>query len=141
MKTFDATIVATITMSVDAETREEAIRKVCYAIPSKKLSKDASRVIYNLNIEDIRLTEVGIMDASNGHDPMLVDKINQAYIKKDYDFGMIVDILVNRDIKEFIAVTGHKNPAEMSHKIKCHDYCQFVADDKDLQTIINYCRI
>ena len=140
MKTFDATIVATIIMSVDAETRQEAIEKVRYAIPSKKLSKDASRVIYNLHIEDISLTEVGIMDASNGHDPWLVDKINQCYTKKIDLFFAIVRSLAERDVDEIgdICDTGID---DMTKKDLARLYCNRIADDRDLVTIINYCRI
>lgn len=140
MKTFDATVVATITMSVDAETREEAIRKVCYAIPSKKLSKDASRVIYNLNIEDILLTEVGIMDASNGHDPRLVDKINQCYSKRIDLFFAIVRVLAERDVDE-IGIICDTGIDDMTEKDLARLYCNSIADDKDLATIINYCKI
>lgn len=141
MKTFDVTVVATVTMQVDAETRKDAIDIVHYKLPRQKLSPYDGRVEYHLTIEDIHLTEVGIMDTSNGHCPCLVDKINQAYIKKPYDFGLIIDTLINRDLKDFMETTGHNKPSEMNAKIKYHDYCQFVADDQDLKTIINYCRI
>ena len=141
MKTFDVSVVATITMQVDAETRKDAIDIVHYKLPRQKLSPYNGSVEYNINIEDILLSEVGIMDTSNGHCPCLVDKINQAYIKKPHDFGLIVDALVNRDLKEFVETTGHKSPSEISAKIRHHDYCQFVADDQDLRAIINYCRI
>lgn len=140
MKSFDATIVATIIMSVDAETRQEAIEKVRYAIPSKKLSKDASRVIYNLHIEDIILTEAGIMDASNGHDPKLVDKINQCYSKKINLFFAIVRLLAERDVDE-IGDICDTNIDDMAKKDLARLYCNRIADDQDLVTIINYCRM
>lgn len=140
MKTFDATVAAKIRMSVDAETRQEAIKKVRYAIPSKKLSKDASRVIYNLHIEDIILTEKGIMDASNGHDQWLVDKINQCYSKKIDLFFAIVRSLAERDVDE-IGDICDMGIDDMTKKDLARLYCNRIADNRDLVTIINYCRM
>ena len=76
MKTFDATVVALLTMSVSAESKEHAIAKVRDAVPSGVFSK-SGRMLYAITIDDIHLTEIGIMDGSTSHRKELVDKINE----------------------------------------------------------------
>lgn len=140
MKTFDATVKATITMKVGAETKEEAIRKVKRTVPTRGVNSNSGETLYTITIEDVHITEVGIMDTSNGHDPWLVDKINQCYSKKIDLFFAIVRSLAERDVDEIgdICDTGID---DMTKKDLARLYCNRIADDRDLVTIINYCRM
>ena len=80
------------------------------------------------------------MDETNNHDPQLVECINKAWNDeaKRKDFITIVDCLAKRDIDEFI------NPefyAMRDDKERCCEYRQNIADDKDLDTILCYCKM
>lgn len=138
MKTFDATIVATITMSVDAETKRDAMDIVHFRLPSQKLSPYDGRVIYHLTIEDIHLTEVSIMDGSTSHDKDLIMQINRCYVKSRELFYDIIRLLANRDADEF-----DDSIDLVTDNIKdiAYYYLHAIADDQDLQTIANYCRV
>lgn len=138
MKTFDATIVATITMSVDAETKRDAMDIVHFRLPSQKLCPYDGRVIYHLAIEDIHLTEVSIMDGSTSHDKDLIMQINRCYVKSRELFYDIIRLLANRDADEF-----DDSIDLVTDNIKdiAYYYLHAIADDQDLQTIANYCRV
>lgn len=75
-----------------------------------------------------------IMDCSNNHSPRLVAAINTAYRNKQEDLIKIVRTLAERDNEE--TILAKLNPYDM-----CHEYCQFVADNHDLETILCYCRM
>jgi hypothetical protein len=138
MKTFDATIVATITMSVDAETKRDAMDIVHFRLPSQKLCPYDGRVVYHLTIEDIHLTEVSIMDGSTSHDKDLIMQINRCYVKSRELFYDIIRLLANRDADEF-----DDSIDLVTDNIKdiAYYYLHAIADDQDLQTIANYCRV
>jgi hypothetical protein len=138
MKTFDATIVATITMSVDAETKRDAMDIVHFRLPSQKLCPYDGRVVYHLPIEDIHLTEVSIMDGSTSHDKDLIMQINRCYVKSRELFYDIIRLLANRDADEF-----DDSIDLVTDNIKdiAYYYLHAIADDQDLQTIANYCRV
>ena len=137
MKTFDATIVATITMQVNAETKKDAMDIVHFRLPSQKLCPYNGSVIYHLTIEDIHLTEISIMDGSTSHDKRLVNLINQCYAERRDAFFEIVGLLSKRDVDEFDDFdTNTASRHDLAYR-----YLHAIADDLDLQTIINYCRI
>jgi hypothetical protein len=137
MKTFDATITASITMSVSAESEGHAIAKVRDTIPSTVFSKYGSRMLYAITIDDIHLTEIRIMDGSTSHDKRLVNLINQCYAERRDAFFEIVGLLSKRDVDEFDDFdTNTASPYDLAER-----YLHAIADDLDLQTIINYCRI
>lgn len=138
MKTFDATIMATITMSVDAETKGGAMDIVHFRLPSQKLCPYDGRVIYHLTIEDIHLTEVSIMDGSTSHAPRLVKLINQCYVARKDLFFEVVRLLAQRDRDEF---DDSIDANTASIKDIAYHYLHAIADDQDLETIINYCRL
>ena len=77
---------------------------------------------------------VEVMDATNNHSLLLVKKINKAYSEKPLDFLKIVRFLAERDNEQTIL-------AKCDTYMACHDYCQYVADDADLATIIAYCMV
>lgn len=138
MKTFDATIVASITMSVSAESEGHAIAKVRDTIPSAVFSKYGSRMLYAITIDDIHLTKVSIMDGSTSHDKDLIMQINRCYAQRQDLFYDIIRMLAQRDVDEF---DDSININTASIKDIAYHYLHAIADDLDLQTIINYCRL
>lgn len=137
MKTFDATITASITMSVEAESKTHAIAKVKNTVPSGVFSK-SGRMLYAITIDDIHLTEVSIMDGSTSHDRDLIMQINKCYVKSRELFYDIIRLLSNRDADEFDDSIDLVND---NIKDIAYYYLHAIADDQDLQTIANYCRI
>lgn len=138
MKTFDATITAIITMSVDAETEKDAMDIVHFRLPSKKICPYDGRVVYHLTIDDILLTEVRIMDGSTSHDKDLIMQINTCYAQRRELFYEIISLLAKRDVDEF---DDSININTASIKDIAYHYLHAIADDQDLQTIANYCRV
>lgn len=138
MKTFDVMITATITMSVDAESEGHAITKIKSTIPSKVLGAHYKRLLYAISIDEIHLTETSIMDGSTSHDKDLIMQINICYAKKRDLFYEIIKLLSSRDRDEFDDSID-ANTASM--KDIAHYYLHAIADDQDLQTICNYCRV
>jgi hypothetical protein len=87
------------------------------------------------NFED---DEEYIMDCTNNHDAELVKRINKAYHAQPFRFIRIVDLLIGRDYREFVAKVGERpKPGDFGYISK---YCQLIADNKDLETILSYCR-
>jgi hypothetical protein len=138
MKTFDATVVATITMSVQAPSFVSAMDKVRDAIPSSVLAKNSNKLLYAISIEDIHLTEVSIMDGSTSHSPRLVELINQCYVERQDLLFEVVRLLAQRDRDEF---DDSIDANTASIKDIAYHYLHAIADDQDLITIINYCRL
>lgn len=95
-----------------------------------------------------------IMNNTNGHNPDLVEKINNLYNnpKKKECFYTIIQALMYRDGEEIIdkGITTEKNFYYSScdwhgefyryAELFAHDYLMHVADDRDLEIIINFCR-
>lgn len=138
MKTFDATITATITMSVDAESEGHAITKIKSTIPSKVLGARNKRLLYAISIDEIHLTETRIMDGSTSHDKTLIESVNRCYAHRNELFYEIIRLLADRDIDEFDESID-TNTASM--KDIAYHYLHAIADDEDLRTIIYYCRL
>lgn len=88
-----------------------------------------------------------IIDTTNNHDPELVAKINIAWNEKREQFCPILRALYERDIKE-IMESDAWNWTDNSESVKetLHDewdvhadnYLQHIADDTDLECILNY---
>lgn len=95
---------------------------------------DNTKDIQIVGFDDDEPASADLMDTSNNHDPALVELINKAYREKPKDVWKIVRFLAERD-SEF-AILSKVDPRNA-----CHDYCQHIADDKDLDTILNYCKI
>jgi len=89
-----------------------------------------------------------IMDATNNHNPELVAKINAAWNTKREQFFPILCALYKRDIKEILdsdAFTFPKYDVEDAYlylsanwDIEAYNYLQHIADDTDLECILNY---
>ena len=75
-----------------------------------------------------------VMDCTNSHSPRLVTAINKAYKEKREDFYNIVRLLAERDGR-------HDVLTENGNFDACHLYCQDIADNADLETILCYCRM
>lgn len=90
-----------------------------------------------------------IMDTSNGHNPELVAKINDAWNEKREQFCPILRALYARDIKEIMdSDAWNWTDNEESVKETLHDewdfhadnYLMHIADDLDLKTILAFLR-
>lgn len=89
-----------------------------------------------------------IMDTTNGHDSKLVVKINIAWNEKREQFFPIMCALYKRDVQEILdsdAFTFPKYDVEDAYRylkdnwdIEAYNYLQHIADDTDLECILNY---
>lgn len=80
-----------------------------------------------------------LMDTTNGHSESLVIRINDAYMYANKPFKQIATTLAIRDKEEFVDAVGC-NPEDANIDELCYYYCMRVADDKDLETILSFCR-
>ena len=94
-----------------------------------------------------------IMDTTNGHSPELVARINVAWNEKREQFFPIICALYKRDIEDeeimnsdaFIFPWQHEYTADDAYRylveswdIEAYNYLQHIADDTDLECILNY---
>lgn len=92
-----------------------------------------------------------IMDTTNSHNPELVAKINTAWNTKREQFFLIMCALYKRDIKEIMESEAFTFPWEHGYTaddaylylaeswdIEAYNYLQHIADDTDLECILNY---
>ena len=89
-----------------------------------------------------------IMDTTNNHNPELVAKINIAWNEKREQFFPILCALYKRDVQEILdsdAFTFPKYDADEAYHylkdnwdIEAYNYLQHIADDTDLECILNY---
>ena len=80
-----------------------------------------------------------LMDTTNGHSESLVIRINDAYMYANKPFKQIATTLAIRDKEEFVDAVGC-NPEDANIDELCYYYCMRVADDRDLETILSFCR-
>ena len=90
-----------------------------------------------------------IMDTTNGHDPELVRKINQAWNEKREQFCPILRSLYERDIKEIMDsdawdwtddVESVKETLYDEWDFHAYNYLMHIADDWDLKAILYFLR-
>ena len=90
-----------------------------------------------------------VMDTTNGHDPELVRKINQAWNEKREGFCPILRALYARDIKEIMdsdawnwtdEAESVKETLHDDWDIHADNYLMYIADDLDLRTILTFLR-
>lgn len=92
-----------------------------------------------------------IMDTTNSHNPELVAKINIAWNEKREMFFPIMCALYKRDIEEIMDSEAFTFPWEHGYTaddvylylaenwdIEAYNYLQHIADDTDLECILNY---
>ena len=77
-----------------------------------------------------------IMNTTNNHDAELVARINEAYREKQILFNDILTLLKKRDADE---ISQYENC--YANNIEDYDYLMHIADDQDLECILNYCRV
>lgn len=120
---------------VEAKTKGDAIQSVINKLPTN-VEKDGVLKCAVI-LDDASAECYDLMDASNNHDPDLVERVNSAYNEKPEEFAKIVDLLAQRDIDERL------NPEFYAKGVwaRCHEYCQNIADNSDLRTILSYCRL
>lgn len=95
-----------------------------------------------------------VMDATNGHNPKLVEKINVAWNEKREMFFPIMCALYKRDLEEimdsdaFSFPWGYGCPTDNVYLYlvenwdnEIGNYLQHIADDTDLECILNYLHI
>lgn len=95
---------------------------------------DCDKLSFGINVKN-----TDIMDTSNGHNPSLVNAINNAYNKRTEEFEEILRMLVKRDIDDID--TEHIDVSTASLDNLAHYYCQCIADDWDLEAIVRFCRM
>lgn len=141
MKRFNVTAVLTANFVVEAESKEEA-RKIAFDMPAEtewELTNDNIPTRIYFEIADVpSVTNIDLIDKTNNHDEQLVECINKAWYDKREDFIKIVDFLIERDINE---IEDRDNFEKSSYFERCRVYCQHIADNKDLDTILCYCRM
>jgi hypothetical protein len=87
------------------------------------------------DFEDDEDDAVQIMSGTTSHDKELVKRINKAYNEYPRAFHQIVSLLMDRDVN-FEEENGcEPNEDDLSR------YCENIADDEDLRTILSYCRM
>lgn len=79
--------------------------------------------------------EPQIMDCSNGHDAELVKRINKAWIKDPVAFYAIVGLLINKEFGTFEEL-GNTKPSKDDVVL----FLMKIADERDFETILNFCR-
>ena len=133
MKLFEVKGVATLVFpNIVAESADDAIEKAVNTLPCE--IKNGAGAVCFLSADDAQAECWDLMDTSNNHRAELVDSINKAWNEKTNDFFAIVRFLAERDSEDAIL-------AKTDPRTACHDYCQYVADDIDLETILSYCRM
>lgn len=101
---------------------------------TKKECEQANKVQVVKFKEDEKPEASDLMNCTNNHDEQLVECINKAWKEKPEEVYKIVRFLAERDNEETILALQNKREA-------CHDYCQNIADDKDLDVILCYCKM
>ncbi len=105
------------------------------------MSLSRARVI---DFEDEAPEPVGVMNTTNGHNPDLVKRINEAWDSHQswWEFTLIVGALMHRDGSTILEMLG-KEIAEYADDEKMvfelgPEYLQIIADDRDLQQILDF---
>lgn len=86
----------------------------------------------------------GVMDDTNGHDPELVERINEAWDTEQnwWELTLILSALMHRDGSQILEELG-KEITEYADEEKmvlelAPEYLQHIADDQDLQQILDF---
>ena len=90
-----------------------------------------------------------VMNTTNGHDKALVHSINELWAKDYNKFRPILTALYRRDVEECLNADGFTWDADANAEFVfmemcthweayAHDYLQHIADDQDLQCILDF---
>ena len=140
MKRFEVKAICTMVFpDIFANNKHDAIQEVINKLPTN-VEKDGVLKCAVI-VDDVQAEHYDLMDASNGHDKDLVMQINYAWDVAEEPFYDIVHFLVQRDMDEWEERVHDLPTDKLTRREMCYQYCQNVADDTDLQTILNYCRV
>lgn len=138
MRRFEVTAIVSVNVVVKAPNKETAQILALDHMPKEVKVGYASVGKYHYCVDDVpNVSAIEIMDGTNGHDSNLVEKINKCYQVRRDSFRAIVKFLADRDEDDFETC----DPKTADIETLCFEYCQHVADDTDLETIISYCRL
>lgn len=138
MRRFEVTAIVSVNVVVKAPNKETAQNLAVSHMPKEVKVNHASVGKYHYCVNAVpNVSDIEIMDGTNGHNSNLVEKINTCYQVRKDSFRAIVKLLADRDKDEFETC----DPKTADIETLCFEYCQHVADDKDLETIISYCRL
>lgn len=140
MKRFEVKAICTMVFpDIFANNKHDAIQEVINKLPTN-VEKDGVLKCAVI-VDDVQAEHYDLMDTSNGHDKDLVMQINYAWDVAEESFCDIVHLLVQRDKDEW-EERVHDIPAnKLTSREMCYQYCYYVADDVDLQAILNYCKV
>lgn len=139
MNRFEVKAICTMVFpDIFANNKHDAIQEVINRLPTN-VEKDGVLKCAVI-VDDVKAECCDLMDTSNNHTQELVERINLAYNESNEEFIEIVRLLSNRDSMEIVA-TINRLPSSLSDRELCREYCMNVADDIDLQAILNYCRL
>lgn len=140
MKRFEVKVISTMVFpDILANNKHDAIQEVINKLPTN-VEKDGVLKCAVI-VDDVQAEHYDLMDTSNGHDKDLVMQINYAWDSAEERFYDIVHLLVQRDMDEWEEKVYSTPTNKLNRREMCYLYCQNVADDTDLQTILNYCRV
>lgn len=109
----------------------------------KRIVDEITTSTYNVNYCVVVEEVEEIMNYTNNHNQLLVDKINEIYNDEDtrIDFYKILRLLIKRDIEELEEFEGCEiAPDDILDEEYIYDYLMHVANNQELETIINFCR-
>ena len=132
MNAFNVIINADFVYSICEEDEDMAVSRAQDYLVSELSDKTKT----GFRIRNAVAFDANLMNTTNGHQKDLVDKINVAYHKAPRLFHAIVLLLSERDRDEFDV-----DPDTLDRNTLCFKYCMHIADDTDLETIINYCKV
>ena len=140
MKRFEVKAICTMVFpNIQAESEEDAIYFVANTLPNEVNNKEG--IMFAIHVDDVQAEHYDLMDTSNGHDKDLIMQINYAWDSAEERFYEIVHLLVQRDMDEWEEKVCNIPTNKLNRREMCYQYCYNVADDVDLQTILNYCRV
>jgi aspartyl aminopeptidase len=139
MKRFEVKAICTMVFpDIFANNKHDAIQEVINKLPTN-VEKDGVLKCAVI-VDDVKAECYDLMDTSNNHNAELVERINRAYEENKEDFVHIVKFLADRDSHVIVGITN-RLPRSLDERTLCYTYCQNVADDQDLETILCYCRM
>lgn len=115
-----------------ANNKHDAIQSVITKLPTN-IEKDGA-LKCAVMVDDVSAERYDLMDTSNNHNAELVERINRAYEEEREKFHEIVNFLIEKQGEDRFS-----DCATMF--VRSQFYCQCIADDQDLETILCYCRV
>lgn len=93
-------------------------------------------------VEKIERETAQIMHTYNHHNKTLVDKVNKCYRNKNELFWEILNLMAVRDTKEIRDIIGVEEEINREFvETRATDILTHVFDDKDLNCIVEFCRV